>query len=405
MTSSRDPMKPHPWWWDEILEHAATMDDYPASLKQRLPDAIAFLRQELGEIDGRPDLAEDLRLWRVQMNQAAWTRHWLVWLADTLRCLSVRPSYAALQRRLRSPRGFAEATDVVEVAELCDTAGLGVQFEPEVVARGQNRKPDLLVTAPKHADAVFVEVTTLHDPKGLREANRAMNQVHYALANSLPLLHAGRCDRVPKPEELPTISGGLAHAAQRARESGRLEVFSIPGLLLAGLAPEDASESLAVWAESNGLKPLQFSGPDVDTREPWRVVNALREKARQLPEDQTGVVLINNQRVRPDGPFGSDDLGDRTEVMNVLRSLPHVFCLVLCAANWSVVTPPGDGRHRPPWSRTAMRQPHELWKFDYEFLLNPAFNRRKPTSVIAHLSREFSRRHQFWAQRRSAAPT
>lgn len=33
-----------------------------------------------------------------------------------------------------------------------------------------------------------------------------------------------------------------------------------------------------------------------------------------------------------------------------------------------------------------MRQPYDLWKFDYEVLWNPAFRRRKPTSVIAHLS-------------------
>lgn len=251
MTSSRDPLKPHPWRWDEILEHAATMDDYPACLKQRLPDATAFLRQELGVVDGRPDLAEDLRLWRVQMNQAAWTRHWLVWLADTLRRLSVRPSYAALQRRLRSPRGFAEATDVVEVAELCDTAGLEVQFDPEVVARGQNRRPDLLVKAPKYAVAVFVEVTTLHDSKGLREANRAMDQVHYALASVLPLLHAGHCDRVPTPAELPTISDEVARTAQRAPAS---PVESRCSASLVSRLPDSRDKrprrGPAVWARS-----------------------------------------------------------------------------------------------------------------------------------------------------------
>jgi hypothetical protein len=47
MTSGRDPLKSFPWSWDEILEHAASMDDYPVDLKRQLPEAIALLRREL----------------------------------------------------------------------------------------------------------------------------------------------------------------------------------------------------------------------------------------------------------------------------------------------------------------------------------------------------------------------
>jgi hypothetical protein len=401
MTSGRDPLKSFPWSWDEILEHAASMDDYPAHLKRQLPEAIAFLRQELGEIDGRPDLADDLRIWRVQMNQAAWTRDWLVWLADSLRGLSKRPSYPALRRRLRSPRGFAEATDVVEVAEVCEAAGLEILFDPKVVIRGKDRAPDLLVTAPASTDAVFVEVTTLHDPVRLREANRSMNQVLHALTSVHPVRFAGRCKRVPTREELPVIADAFARAAQRARETGRVAVFKFADVVEAAFAGEDASESLAVWAGSHGLKSLQFSGPDVETREPWRVVNALRQKAQQLPEDQAGVIVINNQRLQPNLPFGSDELRDRSEVMTALRALPHVLCLVFCTATWSVAPPNADGILRPTWSWVAMRRPYELWQFDYEFLWNPSFNRPRPRPVMARVYREFLRRHRFWEARLS----
>jgi hypothetical protein len=356
-----------------------------------------FFNGLLGEIDGRPDLAEDLRIWRVQMNQAAWTRQWLVWLADTLRRLSERPSYSELRRRLLSPRGFAEATDVVEVAEVCEAAGLEIQFDPKVVIRGRDRAPDLLVTAPGRAGEVFVEVTTLHDPKGLRDANRSMDQVFQTLTSVHPVRFAGRCKRVPTPEELPVIADEFARSAQRAHKSGRVEVLRIADLVEAAFAPDDASEALAAWATSHGLKSLQFSGPDVEAGEPRRVVRALRKKARQLPEDHAGVVVINNQRLQPNLPFGSDELRDRGEVMTALRALPHVLCLVFCTATWSVMPPNAVGILRPTWSWVAMRRPYELWQFDYEILWNPSFNRPRPGPVMARVYREFLRRHRFWA--------
>lgn len=401
MASTRDPLKPFPWSWDEILEHAASKDEYPADLKRQLPGAVAFLRQELGEIDGRPDLADDLRIGRVQVNQAAWTRHWLVWLADTLRRLSTRRSYPALRRRLRSPRGFAEATDVVEVAEVCDASGLETQFDPGVVVRGKERTPDLVVNAPGHAGGLFVEVTTLHDPVGLREADRSMDQVFRALRSSYPIQFAGRCIRVPSQDEIPALAGGFRRVAQRARDSGRVEVLSIDGLVEAAFAADDAAEALRTWATSHGLKSLQFSVPDVDAEESRRVVKALRKKARQLPEDQAGVVVINNQRLQPNLSFGSDGLRDRGEVMTALQALPHVFCLIFCTATWSVAPPTADSIHRPPWIWVAMRRPYELWQFDYEILWNPSFDRLQPRQVLVRVYREFLRRHRYWATRPS----
>jgi len=119
MCPERDPSKPFPWTWDEILEHAVSETEYPVEIKKRLVDAVTVLRSELGELDARRGSKPDDRLWFVQLNTAPWTRFRLAWLGNCLRDLRAHHKYLKVRRLLRMPTRFPDAMDVVEVAEVC----------------------------------------------------------------------------------------------------------------------------------------------------------------------------------------------------------------------------------------------------------------------------------------------
>jgi hypothetical protein len=402
MELERDPRRPFPWTWDELLEHGLNDSDYPRDLREGMPTAVAFLRSELGEIDSAAGSEPDDRLWHVHFNSAPWTRYWLIWLASSLRALRPLPSYGDLLRRLRSRWCFAEAVEVVEVAEVCQKAGLFVTLDPLVCVKGMAKKPDILVSHAESRDDLFIEITTLHDPQALREATRVMMQVAPEMLKP-NLRMAGRCERLPQPEDLDALLAVIQQVAEMAARDGTLRATHVPGLVEVAYAPELQIAELGEWASRRGLRPTGFEWPDIETKEVSRVGKRIWDKAGQLPCEKPGAIVIKNPRLRGAEPVGRDELGDRSVVRERLLDFPHVVCCVFSGGNIAVGPPLMDGVVRPSWSSVASRKPFALWRCDYEFIWNDAFALTKPRSIMRRIYRELLERHRSW-QRNESQP-
>jgi hypothetical protein len=372
--------------WDRILEHAQACEDYPQELRRRILDSVQVLRAELGELDngGR---GSDYRLWRVQINQAPWTRYWLAWLADCLSIMKSLPSYRMLHRRLRVPSRFSEALDVIEVADVCLAAGLNVEFDPSVIIASKDRMPDLLVGSRDGTEILFIEVTTLHDPKAMREASR-ISMIAAPQMMKPPLRLAGRCTRRLTPDTLPHLLQLADQVAEQAMREGTMRSAHLPDVAELAYAPEEQLDRLEAWTKARGMERICFEWPEYETKEAARVTSCLREKVRQLPPASPGVIVICNPRLRGGEPPSSDDLGDRTDIRDELQRFPHVICCVLCSGTWAVSPPTLTGAVRPSWSSVASRMPFELWRFDYEFIWNPEYELARPRVIVRRLYRD-----------------
>jgi hypothetical protein len=284
--------------WDRYIRSCEAVEGITNEDKERAREALHNLRQVLGETFLRKAILKGHPIRRIILNNALWTRLWLVRLADEFAELSTAEGFPEILRRFKKPDTAVEAESVLRVAFLFKRAGFTVSFEPEVSVTqqdGQRRQkhPDLKLVDDETQEEIIVELSML--------ALSASQKRAIALSDFTPLfmldvlgpqnliIYAEMSESFDESRVDETVLL-LTQLADEAAEAGEFRTLANE-YIVAGIAPRDDEERLKEWASERGISP-GFAGPLVSSDEIARTRMKIRDKLGQLPEDRPGIIAI-----------------------------------------------------------------------------------------------------------------
>lgn len=276
--------------WDALNEHIQLQDQLTDSLKKDCSVALEFLKDTLGT-DFLKQAWKTCHPFRLHvLNEAPWTREWLIRFADELLVIRGYPGYGQLLWKLKRSSDWSEARSVMQVALKMRRAGLEPSF---VQAVSQKRTPDLRVTDPSSGVSLNVEVTALHTSAPDKEADFAFNVVTNAMFLVQPRIGYSGCLLAPiSPRRALELGRQVEAATKEAIATGHLVQVFEPGEILMAVGPFDSPE-LESWCTEHGMQ-VGFSGPPVGVGEARRVEGKIGSKIRrgQMPADQPGLLAV-----------------------------------------------------------------------------------------------------------------
>ena len=284
--------------WDRYILSCDAVEGITDEGKERAREALHNLRQVLGETFLRKAILKGHPIRRIILNNALWTRHWLIRLADEFAALSTAEGFPKILRRFKKPDTAVEAESVLRAAFLFKRAGFTVSFEPEVsVTRqdGQRRQryPDLKLVDDEAKEELIVEVSMLALSASQRRAIALSDFTPFFMLNVLGpqnlIIYAEMSESFDESriDETVTLLTQLADEAEKAGEFRTL----VNEYIAAGIAPRGDEERLKEWASERGISP-GFAGPLVSSDEIARTRMKIRDKLGQLPEDRPGIIAI-----------------------------------------------------------------------------------------------------------------
>jgi hypothetical protein len=284
--------------WDRYILLCEAVEGITDEEKERAREALHNLRHVLGETFLRKAILKGHPIRRIILNNALWTRHWLIRLADEFDALSIAEGFSKILRRFKKSDQAVEAESVLRVAFLFRRAGFTVSFEPEVSVTqqsGQRRQkyPDLKLVDDETKEEIIVEVSKLALSDSHRRAIALTDFTPFFMLDVLGpqnlTIYAEMSESFDESHVDETVRM-LTQLADEAAKAGEFRAL-VNEYIVAGIVPRGDEERLKEWASERGISPA-FAGPLVSSDEIARTRMKIRDKLAQLPEDRPGIIAI-----------------------------------------------------------------------------------------------------------------
>jgi hypothetical protein len=279
--------------WDRHIE-ACDSIDLPLVLKSRTKEAIAYLRQEFGADFLQVCYRTRHPFLDMVMNQAPWTREWLVWLADASRAVKACKGSKRLVRNLRKRERYAEALTFLELASSFLSVGFACEIEPLCTVGGVTKRPDLVFTDPESGERLYAEITACQPSDEVRKANRTRQVIDDALRpNSWGIRFCGSIRRILDEAELIDAVAAIQATIRVVVENGGRHEVPLADVNIAVVRVGD-EKLLEEWAAHNHQSVDCLLGPEYKRYELVRSVRSARREQDQLPPEVPGIVVVWN---------------------------------------------------------------------------------------------------------------
>lgn len=228
--------------------------------------------------------------------------------------------------RLNQPLQYPGARLELEIAYVILHREFPVQF---VDPQQSNRSPDLLVD-----DYLPIEIKQLQNPAHMVEQHRYYDEIQnvlYRVGTPSKILRAGNIYRPLAAPEKDEFIARIEKAAPRVMAGETVEIRqSILGepIYEMFLAPHERESELETWlADRDFSGPL--TGPAQRPNTIYRMRREIGEKVEQLPENQSGVVLIEADPFLVVEDRESGLLGMASELMKDVFDHGNLLALVI----------------------------------------------------------------------------
>jgi hypothetical protein len=304
-------------WGD--LKHSVEREDLDQHLRDETLQAITTLSDVLGT--EWPEKSLGGSMVEPFFNQAAWTRAYLVEVADAIEAVSRLSGWEKVKANLHTSTNVAGTLFEIDLAARALRAGLRVALQPR--SRGQ-KSVDLAITAPSALTTpVYVEATTLsRRTRKDHEHDRIMDQVMPpTLLQAYGLSGGARFFRLPCEEEVSSVTEHIQTFCQERQATGTFGRFEIPGLLelWVGLDESQVRES------APSVDPREVTGPPLVFDPVLRLKVRINEKIRQMPILVPCLLVID----LPSHLWFANMVGLASAVEPMIASHPQVNALAL----------------------------------------------------------------------------
>jgi len=163
-------------------------------------------------------------------------------------------------------------------------AGHPLEFSPEV----EGKRPDLKARIAERD--VFLEVTVMGPSEAARRADETIMRLTQPFLVRGEVHIAGRIHKTLSTLHLEELEGKILEAIRKVVKENRCIEFIEPGVIHYFIAPWNKREEVLAWQERHGIQGVE--GPPIEGSEIWRIQTRLREKCKQLPSGQPGMIVI-----------------------------------------------------------------------------------------------------------------
>lgn len=300
--------------WDEVASLAPGIEELDEDEVIAVHRAARTGHRFLGDIVFEKSRRHPLS-WTM-VNQAAWTRRWLIWFSDHLELLKNCAGFKSLLNSLKFTDRFYDGLYSMEIARRLLPTGAEIAFENEP-DKGRTRQADIVLRWSSYT--LHVELTTCGPSDTER---KALNTFHGITLETIfryrsGLHYAGRALRRLSQQHLAEIQCRLRDVMDQARREGFAKL-DIEHTLQFAAADETSISLLESWAEDHTLKVDSFDGLFWQENELARVRSKLKRKAArgQIPYDEPGLVVIKSSRA----------LGPRSDILGIATDLEEEVC-------------------------------------------------------------------------------
>lgn len=245
------------------------------------------------------------------LNEAPWTRRWLIWFATQLECFSVCEGFEGLIKRLQMSDKFWESLYTLEIAERFNKTGGTIKFEQEP-EKGRSKQADLQLRIGN--DLIYIEMTTCGPSEQEQRAMNSFQGITFGvlLGRFSGQNYAGKLYRKLSDQHLAEVKKYIETALESLECKGFV-VVEKPDVIQLAVCTNEKSNLLAEWASKHGLEPGTFTGPGWEENELSRVRVRLKQKSKrgQIPSDKPGIIVIRSSRA----------LGPQTDILKLTAEL------------------------------------------------------------------------------------
>jgi hypothetical protein len=262
--------------WDG-LKDSVELEGLDQLLRDKTLQAIDILSEKLGMEWPESSLGGPMD--EPFFNQAAWTRAYLVEVADAIGAVSQLSGWEKVRANLSTPTNVAGALFEIDLAARALSAGLRVVLQPR--SRGQ-KSVDLAITSSSaYSMPVYVEATTLRRrTRKERQYEQIMDQVMpHTLFQMYGLRGGGRFFRLLVEDEVAEIVEQIHTFCCERKETQTFGRLEIPGSLELWATPHDNE----THHSSSSMNRTEVSGPPLEYDPVSRLRVRLEGKIQQMP--------------------------------------------------------------------------------------------------------------------------
>jgi hypothetical protein len=296
-------------WETYIEEYRAIAGVSPDEITQMIK-AFVLLKKFLGDDHWLANaLQSGHPIFGYLANYAPWSRCVLIRMSQSLEALNGKAGMNSLLRRLRLPEKFPEGHSVMDFAYRFHRAGFEIAFDHKVVILRKDNSPvekipDLKIIDQEIGNGILVEVSALGYSREHERSSRTFRILWNYLMDvmhSSGLYVRGRFERNLidlDDDALRSVLRQLDNRIKQVQATSSFDIFAIPGLIEVGIGFQENLDIVDNWAATRGIEESQVvSGPRIELKDLKRLVlGKLGKEARQLPQDQPGILIITTSQ-------------------------------------------------------------------------------------------------------------
>jgi len=262
----------------------------PEPIKDQVLKAISFLRSELGEdflanvIVPNPTLnfpKPNHPIYNTLAYISDWNAKSLIYLAKMINELKLHNIfYKKIIDKLKKPERYLEGLSILNTAYKFLKAGFYIEVEPNV----NNKTPDLRITDRENGVAMLLEVTFLGRSRSAEQSLATSQKIIKYLEDNGQGINANiKIYTLLSEDDLTEIiTNGIPNAIAKARNTGRMQKYSLNQKIDATLIPH----------KDQIRSEITINGPPYSTPEVGRLIGRIKEKYKGLPEGYPKIIVI-----------------------------------------------------------------------------------------------------------------
>jgi hypothetical protein len=216
-------------------------------------------------------------------NSVPWTQFWLVDFSKALDSLKETPNFDWLVKRLKLSKEYYGAKAEIEVAWKLKKASFDIEFCLDTKKEG----PD--IKASTRDRSTYFEVNILNVSEEARRAGETFNALTDFGEHDLHQFC--KVHKILSKPHIQELSAKIDNAIAEVKRTKEYVAIQEPGVIDCLIIHRSKEATIDTVLNKLGVK-RELSGPPYGTYEINRLRRNLRSKARQLPLDSPGIVIM-----------------------------------------------------------------------------------------------------------------
>jgi len=277
--------------WAKMINSCMSIEDLSEKERREAQEAFRILKDVLGEHFLDMVFSKDHPIFFNLINMVAWTRRWIVWVANALKNTLIYDENKVLIKSFKSIDKYYEALSLLKYTDKLYKAGFKISINPPV----GKKVPDIQIVNENNGERIVIEVSIQYESEREKKAAKTTMAIFNSVIHSTPgIAFSGVVYKTLADKHLNDIVNQVKAFALKSKTENIFNYLSIPHTLDIATAPNDKDPKLIQWAKERGMQPGEFAGPDDGVNHIHRLEGKVDKEQKQINHKGPGIVIIED---------------------------------------------------------------------------------------------------------------